>query len=301
MARRYVVLDVFADRPFAGNPLAVVFDSEGLDAPAMQAIAREFNLSETVFVLPAENSRHSAKLRIFTPGSELPFAGHPTVGAAVLIARRAAVGHAGRQESILMLEEKIGLVRAVVTLAERGGHAHFDAPRQSVEIGEARDDEAVVAALGLMPSELCFENHVPTVFSAGVGFTFVPVRDLDAISKARPNLGAWDAAFDKEAAAVFVYCRETVAKGHHFHARMFAPALGIAEDPATGSAVAALAGVILAFDEPVAGSHRYVIEQGFEMGRPSLIHLEVDVEGAALTATRIAGDAVVVAEGTLEV
>jgi trans-2,3-dihydro-3-hydroxyanthranilate isomerase len=211
------------------------------------------------------------------------------------------MGNAGRQESILMLEEAIGLVRAVVTLGGRGGHALFDAPRQSVETGEARDDEAVAAALGLLPAELCFENHVPTVFSAGVGFTFVPVRDLDVIGKARSNTGAWDAAFDRDAPGAFLYCRETAAKGHHFHARMFAPTFGIAEDPATGSAAAALAGVILAFDEPVAGSHRYVIEQGFEMGRPSLIHLEIDVEGAALTATRIAGDAVVVAEGTLDV
>jgi trans-2,3-dihydro-3-hydroxyanthranilate isomerase len=301
MKRKYYVLDVFADRPLAGNPLAVVADSQGLDTAAMQAIAGEFNLSETVFLAPPDNPRHSAKLRIFTPRSELPFAGHPTVGAAVLLGRLAAEENPARLESILVLEEQVGPVRAVVKVAGRGGHALFDVPGQSKEIGETREDEAVAAALGLLPSEICFENHVPTVFSAGVGFTFVPVRDLDVIAKARANPAAWDAAFDRQAPSVFLYCRETAAKGHQFHARMFAPTFGIAEDPATGSAVAALAGVILAFDEPIAGSHRYVVEQGFEMGRPSLIGLEIDVEGAELAATRIGGDAVVVAEGTIDV
>jgi trans-2,3-dihydro-3-hydroxyanthranilate isomerase len=301
MKRKYYVLDVFADRPLAGNPLAVVVDGQGLDTAAMQAIAGEFNLSETVFLAPPDNPRHSAKLRIFTPRSELPFAGHPTVGAAVLFGRLAADENPARVESILVLEEQVGPVRAVVKVAGQGGHALFDVPRQSKEIGETREDEAVAAALGLLPSELCFENHVPTVFSAGVGFTFVPVRDLDVIAKARANPSVWDAAFAADAAGAFLYCRETAAKGHHFHARMFGPTFGIPEDPATGSAVAALAGVILAFDEPIAGSHRYVVEQGFEMGRPSLIGLEIDVEGAELAATRIGGDAVVVAEGTIDV
>jgi trans-2,3-dihydro-3-hydroxyanthranilate isomerase len=300
MKRKYYVLDVFADRPLAGNPLAVVVDSQGLDTAAMQAIAGEFNLSETVFLAPPDNPRHSAKLRIFTPRSELPFAGHPTVGAAVLLGRLGAAENPARLESILALEEQVGPVRAVVKVAGQGGHALFDVPRQSKEIGETREDEAVAAALGLLPSELCFENHVPTVFSAGVGFTFVPVRDLGVIAKARANPSVWDAAFAADAAGAFLYCRETAAKGHNFHARMFGPTFGIPEDPATGSAVAALAGVILAFDEPIAGSHRYVVEQGFEMGRPSLIGLEIDVEGAELAATRIGGDAVVVAEGTID-
>lgn len=300
LPHRYAILDVFTDTPLAGNALAVVVDAAGLDAARMQAIAGEFNLSETVFVLPAANPVHSARLRIFTPERELPFAGHPTVGTAVFLARTRLQGGAGLQESVIILEESIGPIRCGVFINDdRSGHAIFDLPRMPSPVDARLDREALAAALGLVPSEIGFENHQPTVFSAGLPFAFVPVRDLEAIARAAANPAAWAAAFAGEASAAYLYCRETAASDRHFHARMFAPRFGIAEDPATGSAAAAFAGVVRRFDEPPAGSHRYVIEQGFEMKRPSLITLEVDIEGGQIAAARIGGDAVVVAEGTL--
>ncbi len=300
MSRRYAILDVFTDRPLAGNPLAVVLDAEGLDAVRMQAIAAEFNLSETVFVLPPERPVHSASLRIFTPAQELPFAGHPTVGTAVLLGleRAAATGN-GNDEMVLVLEEQVGPVRCGVSLHGAGaGHAIFDLPRLP-EAGEPPPGaEAIAAALTLVPGEIGFENHRPTVYDAGLAYTLVPVRDLAAIAKAKVNPAAWQAGFGSRSA--YLYCRETIESGHGFHARMFGPAFGITEDPATGSAAAALAGAIARFDQPPGGSHHYVIEQGFEMGRPSLIGLEIDMDGGAVVEGRLGGDAVVVARGTLE-
>ena len=300
MSRRYAILDVFTSRPLAGNPLAVVLDSEGLDEARMQAIAAEFNLSETVFVLPPERPVHSAAIRIFTPARELPFAGHPTVGIAILLGLERAAAGAGNDEMVLVVEERVGPVRCGVSLhGENAGHAIFDLPRLP-EAGESpAGDEALAAALTLLPAEIGFENHHPTVYDAGLPYTLVPVRDLDVIARARINPAAWDAGFGSRSA--YLYCRETVEAAHGFHARMFGPAFGIGEDPATGSAVAALAGAIARFDQPPGGSHRYMIEQGFEMGRPSLIGLEIDMDGGAVVEGRLGGEAVVVARGTLEV
>jgi trans-2,3-dihydro-3-hydroxyanthranilate isomerase len=301
MSRRYAILDVFTDRPLAGNPLAVVLDGDGLDEARMQAIAAEFNLSETVFVRTPERPVHSAALRIFTPARELPFAGHPTVGTAVLLGLERAASGLGNGEMVLMLEEVVGPVRCGVSLrSDRLGHAIFDLPKLPVEGGTAPGREALAAALDLIPSEIGFENHQPTVFDAGVPFFFVPVRDLGAIGKAKVNVSAWQSAFGKDGAA-YLYCRETAESGRHFHARMFGAGLGIAEDPATGSAVAGLAGAIAKFDQPPGGTHRYTIEQGFEMGRASLIGLEIDMDGGAAAEGRIEGEAVVIARGTLDV
>jgi trans-2,3-dihydro-3-hydroxyanthranilate isomerase len=302
LPRRYAILDVFADRPLAGNPLAVVLDSDGLDTTRMQAIAREFNLSETVFVSPAVNPVHTASLRIFTPGRELPFAGHPTVGTASLLAMRRVAGAAGRHEMVLVLEEKVGPVRCGVTVtSDRSARAIFDVPVIAKEAGPGLDRDAVAAALGLARLEVGFENHQPSVFSAGVAMNYVPVRDLAVIARAQPMPALWEAAFGKGAVGAYLYCRETMVAGHHFHARMFAPGSGISEDPATGLAASALVGVIRRFDGPPAGSHHFVIEQGFEMGRPSLMSLEMDLDRGEVVGARVGGDAVRIAEGELDV
>jgi trans-2,3-dihydro-3-hydroxyanthranilate isomerase len=301
MSRRYAILDVFADRPLAGNQLAVVLDCDGLDQGAMQAIAAEFNLSETVFVRAAAKPMHSAAIRIFTPTRELPFAGHPTIGSAVLLGLERTVSGIGNGPMVLVLEEELGPVRCGVTLVtDRNGHAIFDLPKLPAETGNAPGREDLAAALGLIPGEIGFENHLPSIFDAGLAFVLVPVRDLDAIGRARVKPAAWQDGLGERGAA-YLYCREVSVREHHFHARMFAPGLGIEEDPATGGAVAALAGAIARFDQPPGGTHRYVIEQGFEMGRPSLIRLEIDMDGGIVAEGRIGGDAVVVAHGTLEV
>jgi trans-2,3-dihydro-3-hydroxyanthranilate isomerase len=302
MNRRYVLLDVFTDTPLTGNPLAVVLDSAGLDDARMLQVAREFNLSETVFVLPSSNPVHSAKLRIFTPTQELPFAGHPTVGSAVLLARQ-SMGDVDAFEKVIVLEEGVGPVRCGVWGRGRKlGHAIFDVPRLPTEEPAPQDRDAIAGALGLVASEIGFENHKPSAWSSGMPVAFVPVRNIAAMSKVVPQPALWSAAFGPPVPDVaFLYTRETTGLGRQFHARMFAPGIGVVEDPATGAAAAAFAGVVQTFDTPPAGSKRIIIEQGFEMGRPSLITLEMDSEGGKLAAARVGGDAVIVAEGMIDV
>ncbi len=303
MPRRFVTLDVFTRDALAGNPLAVVLDAEGLNDHAMQTIAREFNLSETVFVLPPQDAKSRAALRIFTPARELAFAGHPTVGTAVLLAIR---DHAGREGQVAHghvafdLEEKVGLVPCAVEVIDDGlGRAVFSLPRLPVELGEAAHDLAIATALSLKPGDIGFGKHRPSVFSAGNGFTFVPVKDRAALAKARPDLAHWGPIRPLDHPNAFVYTADADGPGQRYRARMFAPDMGIGEDPATGSAVAAFAGVVMAFDAPEDGEHRLIIEQGHEMGRPSQIELFMTIEGGALVKAAIGGSAVIVSEGTL--
>jgi len=298
MSRRFVTLDVFTTRPHAGNPLAVVLDSEGLDSAAMQTIAREFNLSETVFVAPAADPAHRAAIRIFTPGQELPFAGHPTVGTAALLALRDAAE--GRVSDSLILEEKVGLVPCVVALGNaRSARATFTLPKLPAQIAQPVTDAALAEALGLDLADLGFEGHRPSAFSAGVAYIMVPVASREAVAKAR-IAGTFERTMaTAQNGNAFIYCRQTEEAGHHYHARMFWPEAGVTEDPATGSAVAAFAGAVIAFDRPGDGVHRFVIEQGYEMGRPSQIELTLTVAGGALASATIGGGAVVMSEGVL--
>ncbi|WP_048646466.1 PhzF family phenazine biosynthesis protein [Nitratireductor soli] len=300
MGRNYYIYDVFSDAALAGNPLAIVLDCEGLDDGAMQRIAGEFNLSETVFVFPPSGARHTARLRIFTPRQELPFAGHPTVGTAVALAERE--DRSQPRTVLLMLEEVVAAVRCAVTVGSGPGFAEFDLPRLPEPIAFAGEREAVAAALGLDHHEVGFENHTISAWSAGVPYVCVPVADLRAAGKAWLDATLWRAMAPQHngiAGEPYIYCRETMNHDHAFHARMFAPDDGIPEDPATGSAVAAFAGALVRHDAPVDGSHRFLIEQGIEMGRPSSIRLEVDLSGGKIDAARIGGTAVRIAEGTL--
>lgn len=303
VSRRYAVLDVFTTRPLEGNPLAVVLDAEGLDGQAMQRIAAEFNLSETVFVLPAERPAHSAAIRIFTPARELPFAGHPTVGTACLLAARRFPDLDGEMDAVVVLEEAVGPVRSAVKLrAGAAAYAEFDVPRVAERFEVAFGPKSAIAdALGLKPHEIGFENHVPSAWTAGVPFGFVPVAGVAAMRRIRTASTHWQEAFGEPGRPIYVYCRETLFHDSQFHARMFAPDMGLGEDPATGGAAAAFAGLVADFDDLPNGVHRYRIEQGFEMGRPSLIDLEITVAEGGLRAARIGGHAVKVAEGVIEV
>lgn len=301
MRLKFHTLDVFTTTRFGGNPLAVVLDADGLDTQRMQAIAREFNLSETVFVLRPANAAHSSRVRIFTPAAEVPFAGHPTVGTGVLLADLKTQGLGANRTSLIALEEEIGVVRVGVRVRENEPpFAEFDAPRLPVDQGSVPAIEDIAAAVGLIPSEIGFENHRPSHYQAGLAFHFVPVRSLAAIGRARAVMSRWERAFGV-GGGVYVYCRETEHGASQFHARMFAPAMGVPEDPATGSAAVALAAVVARFDEPPGGEHRYVIEQGFEMGRPSLVHLSLVMNDGRLQTVRIGGHAVRVADGEIEV
>ena len=299
----YHVVDVFTDTRFCGNPLGVVLDADALDTARMQAIAREFNLSETVFVLKPEHASHTARVRIFTPAAELPFAGHPTVGAGALLAELRAPASGGSGDALVVLEEGIGIVRVGVRLRPGAPpYAEFGAPRLPEESGTLPPTDRLAAALSLIPAEIGFENHRPTRYAAGNSWAFVPVASLEAIAKARVAAQHWDTVLHGQGlSGAFLYCRQTVHTGSAFHARCFAPDFGIAEDPATGSAAVALAGVVHRFDELPDGVHKRLIEQGYEMGRPSTIALAMEVVHGKLAAVRIGGHAVQVAEGRIEV
>lgn len=300
MDRRYQIFDVFTRQPLAGNPLAVVLDGDGLETERMQAIAGEFNLSETAFILPAENPGHSAKLRIFNPSYEMPFAGHPTVGAAVCLAadRFGDVEH--EQDAVIVLEENIGLVRCGVRLNHGYGFAEFDLPTMPKLVGDSPTKERIAAVLGLDAADIGFENHKPSVWSGGVPYQCIPLRDMSALAAISVDQAEMLAALDD--ISIYAYTRETEGHDHSFRARMFAsPKSGIGEDPATGSAVAAFSGAIRYFDDLPDGEHVALMEQGYEMGRPSLIRLEMVVAGERLQTVRIGGDAIMVAEGVLRI
>jgi trans-2,3-dihydro-3-hydroxyanthranilate isomerase len=301
MALSFHTLDVFTDRRFGGNPLAVVLGADALSPGQMQAIARELNLSETVFVLKPENPAHSAKVRIFTPGRELPFAGHPTVGTAILLAELRTPLVNGERDAIIALEQAIGTVRVGVRLkAGQAPFAEFDAPKLPEMAGTPPSRDRIADALCLLPREIGFENHTPLRIGAGNTFAYVPVTSLEAMAKARVDGASFPAAFpESEVGGVYLYTRQCVHSGSSFHARMFAPQLGVPEDPATGSAAVGFAGVVSAFDGLPDGVHRRAIEQGHEMGRPSAIQLTLIVEGGRLETVRIGGNAVRVVEGTI--
>jgi trans-2,3-dihydro-3-hydroxyanthranilate isomerase len=302
MQLQFHILDVFTDKRFAGNPLAVVHDADDLDGERMQTIAREFNLSETVFVLKPQQARHTARVRIFTPAKEMPFAGHPTVGTAALLAGLKAAT-ADQSDALVVLEEGIGIVRVGVRLRRgQAPFAEFDAPKLPEDAGPPPSADQLAAALGLIPAEIGFENHRPVKYTAGNAFVFVPIASLEAIAKAQVAPQHWSPVMRRQGhTGAFLYCRQTVHTTSAFHARMFAPDAGVPEDPATGSAAAAFAGVVHRFDALPDGQHKRALEQGYEMGRPSLIELSLQVEGGKLDAVRIGGHAVQVAEGRIEV
>ncbi len=299
MTRRFFTLDVFTETALKGNPLAVVLDADGLVDGRMQAIAREFNLSETVFVIAPRNPANTASLRIFTPSRELPFAGHPTVGAACLLAHVRAPDLLAAQDLRIVLEEKVGDVVCVVRHRKgRAIAANFDLPRLPERLEGAPPSISEIAeGLGLAPGAIGFGRHEPSLFSAGAPFLFVPVRSLAAIGRARPGATPWAT---NGGPATYLYTREVVEQGSAFHARMFGGGWGVAEDPATGSAAAAFAGVALAFERPSDGEHVLTIEQGFEIGRQSFIALGFEIEGGELRSASIGGSAVVVSSGALE-
>ena len=303
MARRYAIYDVFTERGLEGNPLAVVFDGDGLDDARMQAIAGEFNLSETVFVRTPDRAGHAARLRIFTPGYELPFAGHPTVGAAVALAEAAHGIGGGDLDLVQMLEENVGPIRCAVRMRQgEASFAEFDLPRKSTRLEATLDRSAIADAFGLSPSQIGLEDHVPSFWSAGVPFVTIPVHDLAAAAKVEFDAALWEKIApmaDGRLASAYVYCRGGVNHMARFHTRMFAPAMGIVEDPATGSALAAFSGTIHHFDQLLDGHHAFLVEQGIEMGRPSLLHLHLDVAGGDIAAARIGGQAVRIASGEL--
>ena len=294
MTLRYTTLDVFTDRPFGGNPLAVFCDQAELPTERMQAIAREFNLSETVFIVPPRDARALRRLRIFTPAREMQFAGHPTIGAVHALVDAGIAGE--RNEFVLELE--VGLVPIKVTRREGAPpFLQLTAARVPETRGTAPSRAALAAMLGLEERDVLDDAQA---WSCGTPFLFVPVRDRATLARAKPDSAAWSTALSGAwTAEAFVFCRDPELPGSHLRARMFAPELGVFEDPATGSAAAALAGYLAAREPARSGTHQWIVEQGFEMGRPSILHVEVDTAEGKAGAVRVGGNAVKMSEGAL--
>lgn len=298
----FCTLDVFTDKLFGGNQLAVFPDARGLDAEQMHAIAREFNLSETVFIFPPEDPANTRRLRIYTPAGELPFAGHPTIGAAHALA---ALGHIPLtgDETRITFEEGVGPVP--VRIRSRNGVPVF------AELSVAKLPEtgapppsrnALADLLSIDVADLTGGTWSPQSVSTGVPFLFIPVRDRNVLKRARVRLDKWEATLKNAwAPEVFVFSRDPEREGSHIRARMFAPGLGIGEDSATGSACAALGGYLAARDPVKDGTLRWVVEQGFEMGRPSILEVEADKADGKITAIRVGGSSVMVSRGEMQV
>lgn len=297
MRAKFHTLDVFTDRVFGGNPLAVFPDAQGIAPEMMQRIARELNLSETVFVTGAEGAAFD--VRIFTPGMELPFAGHPTVGTAMLLAM---LGRAPAGESVsrLVLNEQVGPVPVEVRMEDgRPTFAMFAAPRVP-ELGPPPPAPGVLAEL-LSIDEAELGGSLETAnYSAGVPFLFVSVRGADALARVRLDVGAWERHLrDAWSPHVYVVADAAGDEGVALRARMFAPAMGITEDPATGGAATALAGLLAARDAESDGTWCWTVLQGVEMGRPSRIMIEADVRDRRVAQVRVGGGAVRVSEGEM--
>lgn len=297
----YVTVNVFTGTRFAGNPLAVFPDARGLSDAQMQALAREFNLSETTFVLPPDNPQHHARVRIFTPMMELPFAGHPNVGTGFVLATRML-----NPPEHLVFEELAGLVRVHVLRAPDKAitGARIAAPK-ALSIGIAIPTELVAACAGLAVEDVQTTAHTPLIASVGTPFVIAELASVAALSRASPDIGAFRAAAERfgELSTRFslhLYARRD-GDATRLRARMFAPLGGVLEDPATGSANAALAALLTSLAPGENADLHYEIEQGVEMGRPSQI-----IAGARKTAegpvlATVAGDCVQVMRGTVEV
>lgn len=299
MQRRYVTVDVFTNRAFGGNPLAVVLDAGGLTTAQMQAIAREFNYSETTFVLPSRDKAHDAQVRIFTATDEIPFAGHPNVGTAFVLATRAEEAPAR-----LLFEEKAGLVP--VEILKDGGRvvgAELTAP-QPLKRTAQFSSEKVAGCISLTADDIRTDRHAPQIVSVGMPCLVMELHSRDALRRARPDAAAFGRLSPYEGAFVVYFYTRDVPPAEapcELQARMFFPgASGLTEDPATGSATVAAAALLADLDPARDGEFRLAIGQGFDMGRPSLLLTRARKRDGAVVSSHVGGQCVQMMEGTFK-
>lgn len=298
----FYTADVFSDRIFGGNPLAVFPWAQGLTCQQMQKIAAEFNLSETAFVFPPQTPEGTRRLRIFTPVRELPFAGHPTIGTACVLAAIGEIPQQGESTAII-LEESVGSVPVKISaVASKTVNAELNAPQMPEFATKTPSIPELAAILSLDPAELLDGELSPQAASCGVPFLFIPIGERSALGRIRlvPELwqqllaGYW-------ASSLYAFTPDTESPNCDFRGRMFAPELGIVEDPATGSAAAALAGYLAVREQQQNGTLEWAIEQGIEMGRPSWLRLAAEKQEGKIRAIRVGGSTVLVSEGTMAV
>jgi trans-2,3-dihydro-3-hydroxyanthranilate isomerase len=292
----YYICDVFTETRFGGNPLAVLPHADGLSKEQMQQITREFNFSESTFVFPAR-AGHTRHVRIFTPAAEIPFAGHPNVGTAFVLA---ASGELGEIDSLSLVtfEEEAGVVTVTIR-AENGKIAQCElAAPHAFSAGKTVPKQIVASAVSLNPEDILTDTHDPQVCSVGLPFLITELRDRAALERAQINLSGFHALADLGIdPSIHLYAK--VNDTLDIRARMFAPLYGVPEDPATGSANCALAGLLANCHEQSSGSFSWRIAQGVEMGRASLLTARAEKKSGLVTATWVGGAAVLVSEGTI--
>jgi trans-2,3-dihydro-3-hydroxyanthranilate isomerase len=297
----YQRVDVFTNRPFGGNPLAVFTNGRGLATETMQAIAREMNLSESSFVLPPNDPAHAYRVRIFTPGSELPMAGHPTVGTSYVLAREHMIEQT-RDRVMLILEEGVGDIPVEINFAD-GSAGMIWMTQPAPQFAARTNDVHTVAGMLSLPTSAIDTRYPMEVVSTGVPVFFVPLVSLDAarsVSINRRAIGHFLPAFGTT--EVFVFTTEVENPGSTVHSRMFAPELGVFEDPATGAASGPLGAYLVRYGIVPASPVAYIVsEQGIEMGRPSFIHIQIERRGDEIVRVQVGGECVYVGEGFIEV
>jgi trans-2,3-dihydro-3-hydroxyanthranilate isomerase len=297
MQRRYITVDVFTDRAFGGNPLAVVLDAGGLSTAQMQAIATEFNYAETTFVLPPRDGANDAQVRIFTPKQEIPFAGHPNVGTAFVLASRAA-----KPPAQLKFEEGAGLV--LVDILQEAGRvvgAELTAPQSLGKLSQFSAEQAA-GCISLSATDIRTDRHPPQVVSVGMPFLVAELNSRDALRRARPDAAAFARTLPCDGAfAVYFYTRDVppAEQPLDLQARMFFPgSSGLIEDPATGSATVAAAAMLADLAGERDGELKLRIGQGVDMGRPSLLLTRVVKANDAIVSAHVGGGCVKMMEGT---
>ena len=296
MKYKFYTLDVFTNKSFCGNQLAVFPSAEGLDQETMQKIAIEFNFSETVFVFPAANETMNFTLRIFTPGGEIPFAGHPTIGTAYLLGYLNMIELKGNSQEII-LGERVGNVP--VTIEAKNGNPLFTAlkapnPPEFLADVPSLDDLAQVLSLSVTDFH---PHYLPQAVSCGLPFLIIPLNSLSALSQAKINLTAWQKILSDYVAPHVYPCYQI--DEFHWQVRMFAPALNITEDPATGSAATAFAGYLASYQDSADGTFEWYIDQGKEINRPSKIIAIATKKNNQITEISVKGESVIITEGNL--
>ncbi|HCK89714.1 MAG TPA: hypothetical protein DHW54_00910 [Gemmatimonadetes bacterium] len=307
MELAFHTLDVFTESTFGGNPLGLFPNTTHLPTELMQRIATEMNLSETVFLGPPETDQGTARVRIFTPRVEVPFAGHPTVGTALFIAHQELAGESAVSKTApaltIILEENIGLVPVDVSIE---GKDPVFARFKTAMLPEHRESphsyQDLARMVGLNPEDICPEGLPPEMVSCGLPYHVIPVRTIEAVRRASLDMALWKTMLaDSWAHHVYLICMEAEGDKADIRVRMFAPGSGVAEDPATGSAAAALGGYLSNLDTREDSSLSWTVEQGIEMDRPSLIYVEADRSSGATSEVRVGGRAVLVSTGTMRI
>jgi trans-2,3-dihydro-3-hydroxyanthranilate isomerase len=299
---QFYTADVFTDRIFGGNPLAVLPHATGLKTQQMQQIAAEFNYSETVFVLPPQTPEGTRQLRIFTPATELPFAGHPTVGTAYILGLIGEIP-LNEPEITVIFEEGVGPVP--VTIRSQEGKPLYT-ELKAAKLPEFSDEtpsiSELASILGLDPQDLRKDDYSPQIVSCGLPFLFVGLHNRQTLGRIQFNHERWQSILGNNwANCIYVFCFDPERPGSHLRSRMFAPSMGIIEDPATGSAATALGGYLAIREGLKDGTLYWRVEQGFEMGRPSILEITTKKQAGNITEIRVGGQSVLVSEGTLHI